>query len=55
VGVPQGTQNTWGTLTTDYITPEARSRRDKLKIYLCNQRGVPMCVDDLVIQVFDPK
>lgn len=52
--IPPGTRNQWVPISVDYITPEVRSRQDKLKAYIWNQRGSPMRVDDLVVLVFEP-
>jgi hypothetical protein len=39
----------------DYITPEVRSRSDRMKAYIWNQRGMPLMVDDFVVDVFEPE
>jgi len=52
--VPAGTRDTWVPFSVDYITPEVRSRQDKVKAYLWNQGGAPMQVDDLRVVVFEP-
>ncbi len=53
--VPAGAHDTWVPFSVDYITPEVRSRQDKVKAYLWDQGGAPMRVDDLRIEVFEPK
>ena len=53
--VPKNAKNVWVPFTVDYITPEVRSKQDKMKAYIWNQRGTPLRVDDLVIEVFEPK
>lgn len=53
--IPAGTKNTWVAFSMDYITPEVRSRSDRMKAYIWNQRGTPVRVDDFVVEVFEPK
>lgn len=53
--IPPGAQNTWVTFSMDYITPEVRNRSDRMKAYIWNLHGVPMRVDDFVVEVFEPK
>lgn len=53
--VPPGTKNTWVAFSMDYITPEVRDRRDKMKAYIWNQHGIPLIVDDFVVEVFEPE
>ena len=48
-------KNTWVTCTFDYITPEVRSREDNLKVYIWNQHGGVHRVDDLRVEVFEPR
>lgn len=45
----------WITLSFDYITPEVRSRKDNLKVYIWNQHGGMHRVDDLRVEVFEPR
>lgn len=45
----------WNHLSFDYLTPEVRSLNDNLKLYLWNQQGGTHRVDDLQVEVFDPK
>jgi len=52
--VPAGTRDAWVPFSVDYITPEVRSRQDKVKAYLWDQDGAPMQVDDLRVVVFEP-
>lgn len=52
--IPRGARNQWVSFSVDYITPEVRSKHDKMKAYIWNQRGSPIRVDDLVVQVFEP-
>lgn len=53
--VPAGTRNTWVPITMDYLTPEVRSPRDNLKVYLWNEHGGPWRVDDLRVEVWERK
>jgi hypothetical protein len=43
----------WNTITLDYITPEVRSKRDNLSIYVWYHGKEPLYVDDLVVEVFE--
>lgn len=45
----------WLSLSFDYITPEVRSPEDNLKVYIWNQHGGEHRVDDLRVEVFEPK
>lgn len=45
----------WVTLSFDYITPEARSAKDNLKVYIWNQHGGKHVIDDLRVEVFEPR
>ncbi|MFZ1694087.1 MAG: hypothetical protein WAT74_12880 [Flavobacteriales bacterium] len=45
----------WNHLSFDYLTPEVRSVNDNLKLYFWNQQGGTHRVDDLQVEVFDPK
>lgn len=45
----------WATLSFDYITPEVRSSADNLKVYIWNQHGGRHRVDDLQVEVFEPR
>jgi len=45
----------WNHLSFDYLTPEVRSVHDNLKLYFWNQQGGTHRVDDLQVEVFDPK
>lgn len=53
--VPAATRNTWVTCTMDYLTPEVRSSKDKVKAYLWNQQGEAVKVDDFTVQVLEPE
>ncbi len=52
--IPPGTKNTWVAFSMDYITPEVRSRSDRMKAYIWNH-GAPLRVDDFVVEIFEPK
>jgi hypothetical protein len=43
------------TLTLDYLTPEVRSTNDNVKIYVWYTGKQPILVDDLTIELFEPK
>lgn len=45
----------WVLLSFDYITPEVRSPQDNVKVYIWNQHGGKHRVDDLRVEVFEPK
>ncbi len=49
------TKNTWATCSFDYITPEVRSPEDNVKVYVWNQHGGTHRVDDLRVEVFEPR
>ncbi len=53
--IPPGTRNTWVLLKMDYLTPEVRSPKDNLKVYVWNEHGGPWRVDDLRVEVWEPK
>ncbi|HRQ83782.1 MAG TPA: hypothetical protein PLV70_01565 [Flavobacteriales bacterium] len=51
--IPPGTRNNWVPLTVDYLTPEVRSPKDNLKVYIWNEHGAPWRVDDLRVEVWE--
>lgn len=51
--IPQGTRNAWVPITMDYLTPEVRSTKDNLKVYIWNEHGGPWRVDDLKVEVWE--
>lgn len=53
--IPAGTRDTWVPITMDYLTPEVRSPKDNLKVYLWNEHGGPWRVDDLRVEVWERK
>lgn len=54
-GLPDPPEQEWMTISFDYITPEARSPDDNLKVYIWNQHGGTHRVDDLRVEVFEPR
>lgn len=53
--IPAGTTHQWVPITVDYLTPEVRDTDDPMKVYVWNQHGIPMRIDELHIQVFEPE
>lgn len=53
--IPEHTRNEWVDLTVDYITPEARSTSDDLKVYVWNKYGGTHRIDDLHVELFVPQ
>ncbi len=53
--IATATKNAWTALSFDYISPEVRSPEDNLKVYIWNQYGGTHQVDDLRVEVFEPK
>ncbi len=47
--------NKWNKITFDYLTPEVRNGQDKLKVYLEHQNSEPLLIDDLKVEVYEPK
>lgn len=45
----------WNYISMDYLTPEVRSVSDKVKVYFWLQDNKPLLIDDLKIEVFEPK
>ena len=48
-------KNAWAVCSFDYLTPEVRSSDDHVKAYIWNQQGGTHRVDDLQVEVFDPR
>lgn len=48
-------RNAWAAHSFDYLTPEVRSTDDRVKVYIWNMRGGEHRVDDLRVEVFEPK
>lgn len=51
--IPPGARNTWVPITMDYLTPEVRSPKDNLKVYVWNEHGGQWRVDDLKVEVWE--
>jgi len=45
----------WNKVQFDYLTPEVRSKSDKLKVYFWLRGNQPVLVDDLKVEVFEPR
>jgi hypothetical protein len=45
----------WNKVQFDYLTPEVRSKKDKLKVYFWLRGNQPVLVDDLKVEVFEPR
>ena len=45
--------NEWNTMTLDYLTPEIRSRDEKLSVYVWNPRNAKAYIDNLEVEVFE--
>jgi hypothetical protein len=45
----------WNKLEFDYISPEMRSNNEVLKVYVWHPGKTPILVDDLKVEVFEPK
>ena len=48
-----GKLNEWNKLTFDYLTPEARSRKDQLEVYIWYRGKADIYIDDLSVEVFE--
>jgi hypothetical protein len=46
--------NQWNLVSIDYLTPDIRSREDKLKVYFWLQGDTPMLIDDLKVEMWEP-
>jgi len=47
--------NKWNKISFDYLTPEVRSKKDNLKVYIWNKGKEPIFVDDLQVDVYEKK
>jgi hypothetical protein len=47
--------NKWNKVSMEYLTPEVRSKRDKLKVYLWLRGKKQIYMDDLKVEVFEKK
>jgi len=45
--------NKWNKMTLDYLTPEVRSSRDHLEVYIWYRGKESIWVDDVVVEVFE--
>ncbi|HNX44987.1 MAG TPA: hypothetical protein PKI35_11170 [Bacteroidales bacterium] len=45
----------WNLVRFDYLTPEIRSENDKLKVYFWLRGNKPILIDDLKVEVWEPK
>lgn len=45
----------WNYISLDYLTPEVRSIHDKVKVYVWLQGTNPVLIDDLKVEIFEPK
>jgi hypothetical protein len=48
-------RNSWNKVTFDYLTPEIRNKKDKLKVYVWHRGQEKVYVDDLKVEIFEPK
>ena len=53
--IPVTTRHAWVPVTMDYLTPEVRSPKDNLKVYIWNEHGGLWSVDDLKVAVWERK
>lgn len=44
----------WNELKVDYLTPEVRSVKDNLKVYIWQRSNASIFVDDLLVQKYEP-
>jgi len=44
---------TWNRMQMDYLTPEVRSKEDKVKAYFWFEDGAPVYIDNLKFEIFD--
>jgi hypothetical protein len=47
--------NTWTPIQLDFLTPEIRHRDDKIIVYYWNMENKPVLIDDLQVEVYEPK
>ena len=45
----------WNKITLDYLTPEVLSVNDDLKVYVWHRGKVPVALNDMLVEVFEPK
>ncbi len=46
---------TWNPVQLDYMTPEVRSSKDLLKAYVWLRGQQPVIIDNVKVEVFEPK
>jgi hypothetical protein len=49
-----GDPATWQNLEIDYLTPEPRTGKDELNVYIWYRGSDAVYVDDLKVELFDP-
>ncbi len=49
------TINQWNELNFEYLTPEVRNNTDNVKIYLWHRGNLPVYIDELIIEKYEPK
>lgn len=47
--------NNWNKVSFDYLTPEVRNKKDKLKVYVWHRGKEKIFIDDLKVEVFELK
>ncbi|MEI6765601.1 MAG: hypothetical protein WCM76_08160 [Bacteroidota bacterium] len=47
--------NQWNYISFDYQTPEVRSKLDRLAVYIWHRGKKPVYVDDIRVEVFEPR
>lgn len=51
---PQLEKGKWNLVTLEYQTPEVRSTKDNLKVYVWNRDRKTVFIDDLIIESYEP-
>ena len=51
----QMVMNQWNKISIDYLTPEVRSTNDNLIVYIWNRGKSDFYIDDIKIELFEPK
>jgi len=47
--------NEWNDISFDYLTPEVRRKNDIFRTFVWNITGAPILVDELSVEVFEPR
>ncbi len=47
--------NQWNDISFDYLTPEVRRKNDIFRTFVWNMTGEPILVDELSVEVFEPR